>query len=119
MTAAAAMVCLSPGIAAPNVMAGYLGNTVVGTGNGIGTKAHYHADFTFDGSTTAQGHNVTFKGTWFLDPKGELCRVYADPRPAGISNPACQSIAAHKIGDTWTTLNGSYQRAMSLVAGIQ
>lgn len=115
---AAAVTVLGGGAAhaAGDVMAGYYGNTVTGAGDGIAMRAHYRADHSFDGTTTIKGEMRSFKGTWSLDGKGNLCRLYADAKASG--GPACAPIAARTIGATWTIANGPYLLHMTLVAGI-
>jgi hypothetical protein len=111
--------CAGPAFAADDVMTGYYGNTVVATGGIAESHTHYKADHTFDLTATAMGQNYSFKGTWAIDAKGELCRTYADPAPPNTPNPLCTPFAAHKVGDTWTmTMNGN-TRTLTLKAGIQ
>jgi hypothetical protein len=111
--------CAGPAFAADDVMAGYYGNTVIATGGIAESHTHYKADHTFDLTATAMGQNYSFKGTWAIDAKGELCRTYADPAPPNTPNPFCTPFAAHKVGDTWTmTMNGN-TRTLTLKAGIQ
>jgi hypothetical protein len=108
-----------PAFAADDIMAGYYGNTAVVTGGMIESHTHYRADHTFDLTATAMGTTYTFKGTWKIDGKGQLCRTYADPAPPNTPNPLCTVIAPHKVGDSWTmTMNGN-TRTIKLVAGVQ
>jgi hypothetical protein len=119
IAASALALCAGPAFAADDVMAGYYGNTLVATGGIAESHTHYKADHTFDLTATAMGQNYSFKGTWAIDAKGELCRTYADPAPPNTPNPLCTPIAAHKVGDTWSmTMNGN-TRTLTLKAGIQ
>jgi len=98
-----------------DVMAGFYGNTAVGTGGRVDTHTAYFPDHTFDTKVPALG--LEFKGTWKLTG-ATLCRLYETP-PPDVPNPFCTPIEAHKVGDTWTvTLNGQ-SRTITLVKGIQ
>jgi hypothetical protein len=86
------------------------GNTTI-TKSASGPERHvyYKADGTFTGK---QG-KLAFGGTWKL--KGSMvCLTTSVPVP-GLPSPACTSVGAHKIGDTWT----AGPNTVSLVAGIR
>ena len=116
---AAAALLLSGGaaLAADDVMAGFYGNTVISTGNGIESRTHFRADHTFD-ATLAQGaQRFASKGTWAVD-NGQLCRTY-DPAPPGATNPLCVPAEPHKVGDHWTVAFNGGTREVTMVAGVQ
>jgi len=120
ITIAASLLALvaGPAFAADDIMAGFYGNTAIATGGIVESHTHYRPDHTFDLTATAMGQTYNGKGTWSLDGKGQVCRVFDSP-PPGVTNPNCSPIAAHKVGDNWTVeVNGS-TRSIKLVAGIQ
>lgn len=111
--------CAGPAFAADDVMAAFYGNTIVSTGGMAEIRVHYRADHTFDLTGSMMGMSGTFKGTWALDGKGNVCRTYVGEVPPGTPNPQCRPIVAHKIWDVWTvTANGS-TRTLTLKAGVQ
>jgi hypothetical protein len=65
------------------------------------------------------GMSKTFKGTWALDGKGNLCRTFDGDVPPNTANPLCTPVAAHKIGDTWAVDANGSTRTVTLKAGIQ
>jgi hypothetical protein len=102
-----------------DTMGGFYGNTIVSTGGMAEIHSHYAADHTFDLVGSMMGMSKTFKGTWALDGKGNVCRTYVGEVPPNATNPQCTPIAAHKVGDTWTvTFNGN-TRTLTVKAGIQ
>ena len=113
--AAALLASTSFAFAADDIMAGDYGNTVISKSAMSETHLHYKADHTFDGSGSMMGQSAQLKGTWSIDDKGQLCRVFDPPLPMGPANPVCGPAAAHKVGDTWTMGD----RTVTLVQGIQ
>jgi hypothetical protein len=116
---AAAVIGLAaaPAFAADDLMAGYYGNTVVGTSAMGESHTHYRADHTFDVSLSGAMGSFATKGTWEIKD-GQLCRTY-EQLPPGMTNPVCIAAEAHKPGDNWTvTLNGQ-SRALTMKAGVQ
>ncbi len=110
--AAAAAFSVSAASAQDDVMASRYGNTtVVKTGSGHEVHTYYNADHTFTGNVVDVGFRL--KGTWAVDG-GTLCLTY-DPPPPGMTNPVCQPVVDHKVGDSWTTGDNS----ATLVAGLQ
>jgi hypothetical protein len=96
-----------------DIMGSRYGNTTV-IHDTLGTSnVYYSKDHTF--SAASWLGNVS--GTWKID-NGTIC-LFAVTKPAlyslRYSNPECEAISAHKIGDKWT-LNG---RSFELVQGIQ
>ena len=120
LIASAFMIAATPGFAADDIMADYYGNTVVSTGGMAEVHTHYKADKTFDLTGSMMGMSRSFKGTWALDGKGQICRTFVGDMPPNTTNPNCGPIAARKVGETWTvtTPNGS-TRTITLKAGIQ
>lgn len=108
-----------PALAADDVMASFYGNTVVSTGGMAEVHTHYRADHSFDMNAAAMGMSKSFKGTWALDGKGNLCRTFVGETPPNTTNPLCTPIAAHKLGDTWTIEANGSTRTVTLKAGIQ
>ena len=117
IAAAALLMSGGAGLAADDVMAGFYGNTVISTGNGIESRTHFRADHSFDANFKQGAQSFASKGTWKADT-GQVCRVY-DPVPPGFTNPVCIPAEPHKVGDHWkVTVNGG-TRDVTLVAGIQ
>ncbi len=117
LAAAALTLWSGAALAADDVMAGFYGNTVISTGNGIETRTHYKADGHLEALFSAMGQSASTTGTWKV-AAGQLCRTYDSP-PQGVVNPSCIPAEAHKVGDSWTvTVNGAV-REVKLVAGIQ
>ena len=119
LAASALTLLVVPALAADDVMAGYYGNTAVVTGGMFESHTHYRADHTFDVSANAFGQTYSFKGTWAIDDKGQLCRTYVGGAPPNSPNTLCVPAQAHKVGDTWTvTMNGN-TRTITLKAGVE
>ncbi len=119
LTTAIAALCATPAFADDDVMANTYGNTVVSTGGATEVHTHYRADHSFDMVGSMMGMSQTFKGTWALDGKGNLCRTFAGGTPPNTANPLCTPIVAHTIGETWTVQTGGQTRSVTLKAGIQ
>ena len=119
ISASVASLCVTPAFAGDDVMANTYGNTVVSTGGMREIHSHYRADHSFDMSASMMGMSRTFKGTWALDGKGNLCRTFVGDVPADTANPLCTPIAEHKIGDTWTMTTNGEARTVTLKPGIQ
>src|ERR1044071_6356924 len=101
-------------IAADDIMATRYGNTTVSSdAKGVETKVYYNADHTF----TFKSGTQSGKGTWKIDGTN-ICLTYETPM-AGVPNPLCLPVTAHKVGDTWTTGEGDQKRTVKLVAGVQ
>ena len=107
---------MAPAFAAEDVMAGFYGNTALSTGGSVEIHTHYRADHTFDFVGSMMFISHTYSGTWTLDGKGNICRVFIGDVPPGGTNPSCAPIAAHKVGDTWKSKDGV--RTITLRAGI-
>jgi len=101
-----------------DIMGGFYGNTIISTGSSLEVHSHYRADHSFDMTASMMGMSRSFKGTWALDDKGNVCRTYSGDMPPNVTNPQCTPIAAHKVGDTWTTVNNGNTRTLTLKAGI-
>jgi hypothetical protein len=108
----------APALAADDLMAGFYGNTIVSTGGVAEIHTHYRADHSFDLVGSMLGMSRTYKGSWTLDGKGDVCRTFAGDPPPQTPNPLCTPIAAHKIGDSWTVTMDGKTRALSLKAGV-
>jgi hypothetical protein len=90
--------------AADDPMATAYGNTIVTvSANGMEAHTQYNADHTFSGIVPSMSYQ--YKGTWSIDDKGQLCRVFDPPVP-GRSNPDCDMPGTHAVGDKWTTADG-------------
>jgi len=112
MIAAAIAAVPSLALAQDDVMSSRFGNTTVThTESGHEVHMYYSADHTFTGKVTDVGFDL--KGTWAVDG-GTLCLTYT-PAPPTVTNPVCQPVVAHKIGDSWTVGKNS----ATLVQGIQ
>lgn len=116
IAAALAVLCATPALAADDIMAGFYGNTAVSTGGVAEIHTHYRADHTFDFVGTMMFMSRTFKGTWALDGKGNICRTFIGELPPDTTNPSCAPIVAHKVGDTWKSKDGA--RTITLKAGV-
>ncbi len=119
LTASIAALCVTPALSSDDVMANTYGNTVVSTGGMAEVHTHYRADHSFDMAASMMGMSQTFKGTWAVDGKGNLCRTFDGAAPPNTPNPLCTPIAEHKIGDTWTLDANGQTRTVSLKPGIQ
>ena len=119
VTASIIALFASSALAGDDVMASTYGNTIVSTGGMSEVHTHYRADHSFDMVGSMMGMSKTFKGTWALDGKGNLCRTFEGELPPHTTNPLCTPVAAHKIGDTWTLEANGSTRTVTLKAGIQ
>lgn len=119
IAASVAVLCATPALAGDEIMASTYGNTVVSTGGGSEARTHYRANHSFDMTGSRMGMSQTFKGTWALDGKGNLCRTFVGDAPQGTRNPLCLPFAAHKLGDTWTMEANGQSRTFALKPGIQ
>jgi len=108
-----------PAWAADDVMANFYGNTVVSTGGIAEIHTHYRPDHSFEMVASRMGFSRTFKGTWAIDAKNNLCRTFVGDVPPDTANPLCLPFTPHKIGEIWTLdVNGS-KRTVTLKAGIE
>lgn len=83
---------------AQDTMAGFYNNTVIVTVQGMGDFRTVYAD---DHTYASNGPFGPGKGTWAL-ADGKVCRTQSDPTPPPqMPNPICDSIEAHKVGDSW------------------
>ena len=99
---AAAVAAPSLGLAQDDVMVSRFGNTTVThTERGHEVHMYYKADHTFTGKIVDVGMDL--KGTWAVNA-GTVCLTYTPPPPT-ITNPVCQPVVAHKVGDTWKVGN--------------
>jgi|SRR4051812_13728323 hypothetical protein len=99
-------------LAQDEVMAARFGNTTVThTDSGHEVHMYYKADHTFTGNVVDADFRL--KGTWAVNA-GTVCLTY-NPPPPTVSNPVCQPVVAHNIGDTWTV----GKNTVTLVKGIQ
>ena len=89
LATAAAILIATPAFAGDELMANFLGNTVIATGGMAETHTHYKADHSFDLVGSMMGMSKTFQGTWEL--KGtQLCRTYTGDLPPGL--PSIQTV---------------------------
>lgn len=109
--------CAAPAFAADDLMASFYGNTIVSTGDSTTIRTHYRADHTFDFVGSMMFMNRTFKGTWALDGKGNICRTYVGNVPPDTPNPHCTPIMARKVGEVWKSKDNT--RTLILKAGVQ
>lgn len=107
----------APALAAGDVMASFYGNTVVATGGPADIRTHYRADHTFDMVAATMLISRSFKGTWALDDKGNVCRTYVGEVPPGSAVTLCRPLAARKVGDVWKSKDGTL--TLTLKAGVQ
>ena len=117
IAAALAALCAAPAFADDDVMASFYGNTVVSTGGQFTIRTHYRPDHTFGFVGSMMFMRRTFKGTWTLDGKGNICRTYIGNQPPDTPNPSCAPIVARKVGDIWKSQDG--KRTFTLKAGVQ
>ncbi|MFZ4606290.1 MAG: hypothetical protein ACOYM5_08535 [Caulobacter sp.] len=85
--------------AGEEVMTSRFGNTTITSdASGASTKIYYEADHSFTG---VQGDQA-LAGTWAL--KGsQVCLTFSSAPPPGYPNPICTPVAAHNVGDSWTS----------------
>ncbi len=107
----------STAVADDDPMAGFYGNTIVSTAGSATMRTHYRPDHTFDLVGSMLFMSRTFKGTWELDGKGNVCRTYIGDLPPDTTNPSCAPIVARKIGEVWKSKDGT--RTSTLKAGVQ
>jgi hypothetical protein len=120
LAASVVLLIAVPSLAADDIMAGYYGNTVVSTGGMAEIHTHYRADHSFDLTGSMLGMSKSFKGTWALDGKGNVCRTFTGEMPPNTVNPFCSPLDAHKVGDSWTvTGKDGKTRQATLVAGVK
>jgi opacity protein-like surface antigen len=119
IAASVAALCATQALAGDDVMANTYGNTIVSTGGMSEVHTHYRADHSFDMVGSMMGMSKTFKGSWALDGKGNLCRTFDGETPPNTANPLCTPVAAHKMGDTWTMDANGSTRTITLKPGIQ
>lgn len=108
--AAAAVVLPASAVHADDIMSSRYGNTIVSKGKHE-VHMYFNADHTFTGKVVDVDFDL--KGTWAIDGSN-LCLTYTPPPPT-VTNPVCQTIAPHNIGDTWT----ADDRTITLLQGIQ
>jgi hypothetical protein len=114
-----AILAAAPAWAADDVMASFYGNTVVSTGGIAEVHTHYRPDHSFDMVASRMGFSRTFKGSWAIDAKNNLCRTFVGDAPPDTPNPLCLPFTPHKVGESWTVdVNGS-SRTATLKAGIE
>jgi len=118
IAASVAALCAAPALAADDVMAGFYGNTIVSTGGAAEIHTHYRADHSFDLVGSMMGMSRTYKGSWALDGKGDICRTFAGDAPPNAPNPLCTPIAPHQVGDRWTIQSNGNTRTLTLKAGV-
>ncbi|MEI9995513.1 MAG: hypothetical protein WDM91_13030 [Rhizomicrobium sp.] len=119
MAASLIALCAAPALAADDIMAGYYGNTVISTGGMAEVHTHYRADHSFDLVGSMMGMSRSYKGTWALDGKGDICRTFVGDVPSGTPNPLCTPVTAHKVGDSWTTTANGATRNLVMKAGVE
>jgi hypothetical protein len=107
----------SAAVADDDPMAGFYGNTIVSTAGAATLRTHYRPDHTFDMVGSMLFMSRTFRGTWALDGQGNICRTYAGDPPPDTPNPSCVPLVARKVGETWTSKDGT--RRFTLKAGVQ
>ncbi len=108
-----------PAFAADDVMGNFYGNTVISTGGIAEVHTHYRPDHSFDMVASRMGMSRTFKGSWAIDAKNNLCRTFAGDAPPDTPNPLCLPFTPHKIGETWTIDMSGSKRTVTLKAGIE
>ena len=86
-------------LAGDEVMASRVGNTTITTdASGMSSKIYYEADHSFSG---VQG-DLQLAGTWAV--KGsQVCLTFSSAAPPGYPNPICTPVAAHNVGDSWSS----------------
>ncbi|HEY5337186.1 MAG TPA: hypothetical protein VIJ85_03195 [Rhizomicrobium sp.] len=110
--ASVGMLCASTAFAADDsTIATRFGNTVVAKGGFGEVHLYFNADHSFTGKVMTMNYDL--KGAWKVSGDN-LCLTY-DPVPPGITNPTCQPVAAHSIGDSWQ----AGDRTATLLKGIQ
>jgi hypothetical protein len=109
-------ICAATAFAGEDPMAGFYGNTIIASGGRSQIRVHYRADHTFDLVGSMMLMHRTFKGTWALDGKGNVCRAYVGDAPPGASNPQCVPIAPRKVGEVWKVQGD--ERTFTLKAGV-
>ena len=109
--------CVAPAFAGDDPMASFYGNTIVSSGGSAKIRTHYHADHTFDFTGSMRFMHRTFRGTWALDGKGNLCRTYVGDLPPKTTNPNCTPFVPRRVGDSWRSKDNTY--TFTLTPGIQ
>lgn len=106
----------APLLAESDPMASFYGNTIVSTSGSTTIRMHYRADHSFDFTGSMLFISKSFRGSWVLDGKGDVCRTYAGDLPPDTVNPQCVPITSHNVGDVWKSPDNS--RTYSLKAGV-
>lgn len=96
-----------------NPLSAFFGNTLITRDDGITAHFYYNEDHTFTGTVPA--FQFALKGTWSLNDKGEVCRVF-DPLPPTVHNPDCGMMMVHAVGEKKIDATGHGEK---LVQGIQ
>ncbi len=108
---------LSASALAADPMAGYFGNTLVGSDSKGGTsKWWYKADKTYS-AVDPQGNKSS--GTWaYAD--GQLCATQKNPAPAAGKEKNCGAVGSDKkVGDSWETKSTQGETyTLKIVAGM-
>lgn len=115
LMAAAAVASAAAFAGGEDVMATRFGNTTI-IKDLLGTSyVHYRKDHTFD-ATSWLGD---VSGTWKIE-NGKIC-LYAEKHPAlyslKYSNPECDVIERHNVGDKWKQEKGDFELVKGIVNG--
>lgn len=102
-----------PAVSQDDILAAFYGNTLVTVDDGIKAYFYYKPDHTFTGKVPE--FYFALKGTWNVDQKGEVCRVF-DPLPPRMTNPDCGPMLVHRVGDAGSDASGHKER---LLAGMR
>jgi hypothetical protein len=108
--------CLAPAnsASAAGPMDSLFGNTVVVTVPMIGK---FKTTYQKDGTYNTLGPMGPLKGSWTLKD-GQLCRTQTEPAPsAQMTNPRCEKLEPHTVGDTWQVDAMGRKFNATLVAG--
>lgn len=85
--------------AGDEVMASRIGNTTITTdASGQSSKIYYEADHSFTGVQADQ----QLSGTWAVNGS-QVCLTFTSAPPPGYPNPICTPVAAHNVGDSWSS----------------
>jgi len=116
MGMAAALAALGlAGAARASDMSSVFGNTIqITAANGAVVKLYMDANGSYDQKLP---NGVETRGTW-TDADGKTCFTQTSPAPPAGTPANCVPSSSHKVGETWTSTDGTgATSSVTIVAG--